>query len=398
MKIVVYAITKNEIGFVDRWYESMKEADEIYVMDTGSTDGTAERMESLGIHVNRRKIVPWRFDTARNASLEFVPDDADVLVCTDIDEVFSEPGWRKKLEDAWTESARNGRVPTHAVYTYVHSFFENGDPDGVYAYRKIHVPKVFHWHRMLHEYVEADPGVKSCEVVVPGLVLEHRTVDKDDRRSSQFDLCRKWVSVEPYNPDAHMYMAHYMRIDGDIPGSTAELNRALDLLSRVIRFPVNKMAEIYECLAFNASLEQDLDRAETLLLRAFYLNSKRRSVGLLLAEMYLDQRRWVEAAMMANETMKRQKDGFLLSSDDMSTPQTADVFSVRLPYIRFIGFANAKWRKEADECLTALKKDFPNESCVAEAEAAYASAIASGTLGDVQWTNKFDPSSNPKVC
>ena len=35
MKVVVYAISKNESKFVDRWCESMKDADEIYVLDTG---------------------------------------------------------------------------------------------------------------------------------------------------------------------------------------------------------------------------------------------------------------------------------------------------------------------------------------------------------------------------
>lgn len=39
-KIVVYAISKNEEKFVKRWVDSMKEADEIYVLDTGSTDNT----------------------------------------------------------------------------------------------------------------------------------------------------------------------------------------------------------------------------------------------------------------------------------------------------------------------------------------------------------------------
>ena len=42
-KISVYAICKNEEKFVDRWYESMKEADEIYVLDTGSTDLSVEK-------------------------------------------------------------------------------------------------------------------------------------------------------------------------------------------------------------------------------------------------------------------------------------------------------------------------------------------------------------------
>lgn len=37
-KICVYAIAKNEEQFVDRWVDSMSEADVIVVLDTGSTD------------------------------------------------------------------------------------------------------------------------------------------------------------------------------------------------------------------------------------------------------------------------------------------------------------------------------------------------------------------------
>ena len=39
MKICVYAISKNEEKFVSRWVNSMKEADEIYVLDTGKKAG-----------------------------------------------------------------------------------------------------------------------------------------------------------------------------------------------------------------------------------------------------------------------------------------------------------------------------------------------------------------------
>jgi len=45
LKIVVYAIAKNEEKFVSRWVESMKEADEIIVLDTGSTDHTVEELK-----------------------------------------------------------------------------------------------------------------------------------------------------------------------------------------------------------------------------------------------------------------------------------------------------------------------------------------------------------------
>ena len=66
MKIVVYAICKNERSFADRWMASMSEADEVCVLDTGSTDGTPQRLEELGAKVSVQVITPWRFDVARN--------------------------------------------------------------------------------------------------------------------------------------------------------------------------------------------------------------------------------------------------------------------------------------------------------------------------------------------
>ena len=98
LKIVVYAICKNEEHFVDRWIESMKEADEIYVTDTGSDDSTSQKLIKGGAIVNHVKLGFWRFDTARNISLSFVPLDVDVCVCTDLDEIL-EPGWRNYIEE-----------------------------------------------------------------------------------------------------------------------------------------------------------------------------------------------------------------------------------------------------------------------------------------------------------
>ena len=60
-KVSVYAICKNEEKFVSRWVESMKEADEIYVLDTGSTDNTIKK---LGVNVTRRKEFGTDIDAA----------------------------------------------------------------------------------------------------------------------------------------------------------------------------------------------------------------------------------------------------------------------------------------------------------------------------------------------
>ena len=87
-KVCVYAICKNEEKFADRWMDSMGEADLVVVLDTGSEDGTAERLRARGAQVTVEQILPWRFDAARNRSLELVPEDVDLCVCTDLDEVF----------------------------------------------------------------------------------------------------------------------------------------------------------------------------------------------------------------------------------------------------------------------------------------------------------------------
>ena len=110
-KVCVYAIAKNEEKFVKRWYESIKEADEVYVLDTGSTDNTKELLEELGAHVKQIIFDPFRFDVARNESLSLVPDNTDICICCDLDEVF-EPGWR------------NGYIWKHPVHEVLYPIKE----------------------------------------------------------------------------------------------------------------------------------------------------------------------------------------------------------------------------------------------------------------------------------
>ncbi len=75
MKVAVYAIAKNESKHVARWLTSSLKADYHLIADTGSTDDTVAIAKSLGINVIEIKVEPWRFDTARNLSLDALPDD-----------------------------------------------------------------------------------------------------------------------------------------------------------------------------------------------------------------------------------------------------------------------------------------------------------------------------------
>ena len=44
-KLGIYAICRDEIKFVDQWVENVLPADYIAVLDTGSQDGTWERLQ-----------------------------------------------------------------------------------------------------------------------------------------------------------------------------------------------------------------------------------------------------------------------------------------------------------------------------------------------------------------
>ena len=158
MKVVVYAICKNERAFADRWMVSMSEADEVYVLDTGSTDGTPQRLEELGAHVTVEAITPWRFDVARNRSLDLVPADADLCVCTDLDEVF-QPGWREKVEEAWTPGV------DRLLYRYTWNFLPDGREGMVYWYDKMHRRWGCRWVNPVHEVLQFEGGEPQTRYV-----------------------------------------------------------------------------------------------------------------------------------------------------------------------------------------------------------------------------------------
>ncbi len=197
MKVCVYAISKNEEKFVSKWVASMKEADEIYVLDTGSTDQTVSLLEEAGVHVKVEVIDPWRFDVARNKSLEMVPEDTDICVCTDFDEVF-DPGWREKIEKAWQEDT------TRCQYTYHWSLDQDGKPVVSFFLNQVHKRFGYRWTHPVHEVLSYDFGeevVASC----PDVILRHYP-DITKSRSSYLPLLELSVKEDPED-DRNM---HYL--------------------------------------------------------------------------------------------------------------------------------------------------------------------------------------------
>lgn len=203
-KICAYAICKNEEKFVDRWYESIKEADEIYVLDTGSTDNTVQKLKEHNINVQTEIISPWRFDVARNKSLELVPEDTDICVCTDLDEVF-EPGWRQKLEENWTPTT------TRAMYPYNWAFDDNGKPIVTFYYEKIHTRQNYLWTHPVHEILTyTNNNQEEKRTIIDGITLNHYQ-DRTKNRNSYLPLLELSVQEDPEDDrNTHYLGREYM--------------------------------------------------------------------------------------------------------------------------------------------------------------------------------------------
>ena len=197
-KICVYAICKNEEKFVKRWVNSVKEADEIYVLDTGSMDNTVEELKKRGVIVSQKEINPWRFDVARNLSLDMVPNDADICVCIDLDEVL-EVGWRKKLEKIWNIDINRLR------YNYNWSLDDKNNPIVNFYIEKIHTRNNYKWTHPVHEVLKYTGDGTEKFITTDDITVNHYP-DNNKSRSNYLPLLELSVKESPNN-DRNM---HYL--------------------------------------------------------------------------------------------------------------------------------------------------------------------------------------------
>ena len=226
-KICVYAICKNEYQFVDKWLASMSEADYIVVLDTGSTDGTYEFLQNdIRVHKVEQKIInPWRFDVARNESMKLIPEDANILVCTDLDEIF-ETGWAQALRSKWIKE-----IHKQAIYKYTWSHADDGMPLRTFQYDKIH-NRDWHWEFPVHETLRYNKGSLkedwSEHLWLFDDIYLHHYADNTKSRSSYLPLLELRKQENPNDHYGRIYLAHEYFYRDMYKKSIEELTDILD--------------------------------------------------------------------------------------------------------------------------------------------------------------------------
>lgn len=314
LKIHVYAIAKNESKFVERFMKSCAGADGVHVLDTGSTDDTAEKLRQLGAHVTVPAIAytpwssveeydaivlrggrPWRFDMARNESLKRVPEDADICICIDLDETLVN-GWRGVVEKAWTE---NGRMFTSRL-TYKYAW----SPDKVFPYNKIHCRHGYEWRYPVHETLFNVGDFNEKFAHTPSTLVRH-FADASKPRSQYLPLLELAVRENPNDKACAFYYCRELFFHKKYEECAREAYRFINL---GIDWKIQAAAAAtYAAKSF--ACRDDFENAERWHLRACSEEPNQREPWLALADFYKFRHNWAgmyAAAERARECEKSQ--------------------------------------------------------------------------------------------
>lgn len=345
MKICVYAICKNEEKFIERWYESVKEADGIYVLDTGSTDNSVKLLKSLGVVVRQEIISPWRFDIARNKSLEMIPDDYDICICLDLDEVLNK-GWSKTIKSLWKDGL------TRLRYVYNWSSDKNNQPIISFYGEKIHKRKGFTWVNPVHEILRYKGEEKY---LYTDKVIVNHYPDSKKSRSSYLPLLELAVKEDPCNDRNMHYLGREYMYYGKYEEAISTLERHLSLESATWK------DERCASMRFIARCYMKLNRPREALMwsnlaikESPYLRDPYMEKALITYEL----KKFKETEKLCREALKIKKHPKTYINEVFTTDLNIyDILSV-------VCFYNGKYRSSLRYVKMALELDKDNERLI----------------------------------
>lgn len=233
MKIAIYTVCKNERKNIDEWFMTTPAADYVIPVDTGSIDGTWERIQEVAAlnHQRSTKVIaaqisvcPWRFDVARNAALSLVPADADVCLVLDLDERLSSD-WREQIENNWVLGET-----TQGFFRYIFERRPDGEVALEFMQNRIHSRHGWLWRFPAHEGLYPYGGTQPLAVSLPHLVVEQRQDKTVDRMSRDLNILRMAYEETPDSPRMTLYYARQL-------GYCGRYDEAIPLIRKYLAMP-----------------------------------------------------------------------------------------------------------------------------------------------------------------
>lgn len=200
--IALCAILKNEIKNIERFVNSFKPyVDNIYITDTGSTDGTREKALELGCIVSDFK---WINDFAAARNFNFSQAKEDYILWADLDDVLDNP----EAFVAWRDHAMS--VTDFWFVNYHYAQDSAGNPIVTFAReRVVKRIKQYKWLYFVHEGMipQAGDGSATKVNVINTWAIKHmRTLeDMAQDKGRNLRIFEEKIKEEPLNTRMMFY-------------------------------------------------------------------------------------------------------------------------------------------------------------------------------------------------
>ena len=314
-KICVYAIAKDEAKCAEAWVKSMSAADHIIVLDTGSTDNTVELLRSLGVEVHETTYDYFRFDQARNDSLDLVPDEYNIRVCTDLDERFENDDWADILRQSWDPDR------PRAVYHYVWNHTADGKPGLQFDINKIHGndPNL-RWAGAVHEHLTfMDTGKREFTKFIDlrKQITLHHYADLSKDRKFYMRLAEKRIIENPNDSQAYILLGNEYRAKGSPARAVEIYKQVLDKFSDEL--DTVEQAAVYYALGSAYYKNRDAVNAMAAFSNGIAIHKTYRDNYIGLAIIYVNNNMNYAAVGLLEEALRHTKQEFFWMEDSQSS-------------------------------------------------------------------------------
>lgn len=262
-KVCVYAICKNEDYNIRKWFNCVKDANAVVILDTGSTDKTWDILEELScnnnnLHIFRKEYDDLNFSKMRNDCLaltdSFTYSGDWILVNLDLDEF---------LEDHGIELIR---VRWKSEYDCMNLTGITSGSDSQVVFRKIHSSTApWYWKRRVHETLSRADKKKKDWVVGNSEVSYTHIQNTSTKHRNYYELLQKENEENPGDELTLIYLSWEAFLHNEIEKALEYNRECLELFHEGKvdlddDFPWEKEAiKMQACLNL-ANYEEDINK------------------------------------------------------------------------------------------------------------------------------------------
>lgn len=239
LPLSVCIIVKNEAEYLPRCLQSVQDlAQEIIVVDTGSTDDTVSLARQFGAKVLE---TPWEddFSKARNVSLQAATQPWILVI--DADETLGEQA-KAELMSLWPH------LNSKTVYSF--PLYVQGQGNWNYKQYLFANDPALRYSGRVHEQIH--PPESYQKAIVDRVQVDHWSLSKGHERveeKSQYYamLLQKRLQEEPDDPTPYVFLAWYHLSHDEYPEALAVAKEALAKVGPKSNYRL--MAHLYAALA-----------------------------------------------------------------------------------------------------------------------------------------------------